>query len=235
MIGRAAVIAVMRAPLIGCIAAAALPVYAQSPAPSWTFTASAGGFAVGTGRALSRWLDRNAYGVSHESCGFDLSLKKICNPTEVYPKAETSRLGATVGVRRALRGAIAVEALVSNEQSGTVTGRCDATATPRDARCTEPFIVMDFSGASFASLLEMSVGKLRVGAGPALLFANWTLEPAHLAGLWLDATYGVRSSPFVLRAQYRVYGATRSPTRGFGDVTPSTLFLGLGFAVSRTE
>ena len=233
MTGPAAVRAAMSAWLIGT--AAALPVRAQSPEPSWTFTASAGAFAVGTGRALSRWLDRNAYGVSHVSCGFDLSLRKVCDPTEAYPKSETSRLGATVGVRRAVYGSIAVEALVSNEQSGTVTGRCDVTALQRDVRCTEPFIVMDFSGASLASLLEMSVGKLRVGAGPALLFANWSLEPAHLAGLWLDATYGIRSSPFVFRAQYRVYGSTRSPTRDFDDLTPSTVFLGLGFAVSRMQ
>ena len=149
----------------------------QPATPSWTFTASAGGFAVGTGRALARWLDRNAYGMSHTSCGFDLSLEKVCNPTDVYPKSETSRLGATVGLRR----------------------------------------------AAYRSI------------GTAVLYANWSLKPAHLAGLWLDATYGVRSSPFVLRAQYRVYGSTRSPTRGFGDVTPSTLFLGLGLAVSRME
>jgi hypothetical protein len=234
VIARAAGVLAATALLIGCMAAAR-SVRAQSATPSWTFTASAGGFAVGTGRALARWLDRNAYGVSHTSCGFDLSLEKICNPTDVYPRSETSRLGATVGLRRAVYRSIAVEVLVSNEQSGTVTGRCDVTATPRDARCTEPFIVMDFSGVSMASLLEIVAGKLRVGAGPALLYANWSLKPAHLAGLWLDATYGVRSSPFVLRAQYRVYGSTRSPTRGFGDVTPSTLFLGLGLAVSRME
>jgi hypothetical protein len=210
---------------------AALPARAQSPSSPWTFSVSAGAFAVGTGRALSRWLDRNAYGNSHARCGFNIQLAKVCEPTDVYPQSEASRLAATASVRRTLRGRVGVQAFVSNEQSGTVTGRCDVDAATRDDRCTDPFLVVDFGGASVASLLDASVGKLRVGAGPAILFANWNLKPAHLAGAWIDATYGVRSSPFALRAQYRVYrSTTRSPSRGFDRVRPSTLFLGVAYA-----
>jgi hypothetical protein len=225
----------VRALLFGSMTAT-LPLCAQSPSSRWTFSVSAGAFAVGTGRALSHWLDRNAYGVSHARCGFDLSLEKVCEPTDVYPRSEASRLAATASVRRTLRGSLGVEMFVSNEQSGTVTGRCDVNATPRDNRCTTPFLIVNFGGASVASLLETSIGKLRVGAGPAILFANWDLKPAHLAGVWIDASYGVRSTPFVLRAQYRVYrSTTRSPSGGFDGVRPSTLFLGLGYAVGGAE
>src|SRR4051812_12845611 len=178
----------------------ARPARAQSSAQAWSFTLTGGAFVRGNGHALSRWLGRNGYGVSREPCGFDLLLNRTCDPTQLYPQANTSRFAWAMSVRRELPAHLAVEVFVANEQSGTVTGRCDATAVPRDPRCTDPFLAINFSGASFASLVATSLGNWHVGAGPAVLFANWELKPAHLAGVWLDASYGIGSPPPYLPA-----------------------------------
>ena len=76
-------------------------------------------------------------------------------------------------------------------------------------------------------LAVVKTGHFHFGAGPALLLANWRMHPAHLGGMWFDATADREPWPFFLRAQYRVYRpASYAP---FTDLHPSTLFVGLGF------
>src|SRR5205085_11277506 len=66
--------------------------------------------------------------------------------------------------------------------------------------------------------------------GPALLMANWEMKPAHLPGMWFDATFDRDPIPIFARVQYRIYRSTTlAPDQGFTAFHPSTLFVGLGF------
>jgi hypothetical protein len=97
-------------------------------------------------------------------------------------------------------------------------------------RCTDRFLELEFGGGSVAMLAVVSTGHVHFGAGPALLLANWRMIPAHLAGMWFDATADREPWPFFVRAQYRVYrSASFAPELQFTDLHPSTLFMGLGF------
>jgi len=79
-------------------------------------------------------------------------------------------------------------------------------------------------------LAVVSTDHVHLGVGPALLLANWRMQPAHLAGMWVDATADHEPWPFFLRAQYRIYRpASFAPEQRFTGFHPSTLFMGLGF------
>ena len=57
-------------------------------------------------------------------------------------------------------------------------------------------------------------------------------EANRLTGLWLDATLDREPSPFLVRAQYRIYRSTNfAPETGFSGFHTSTLFVGLGFTI----
>jgi len=220
------------------MAAAAQPPGAAR-VPAWSVTVGLGGFVRGNKDAVSAWLQRNAYGVDEPPlCTFDILFNRQCAPTSSkYPKATGAGLiGMMASVRRRMSERGSLEVFGATEQSGTITGRCDNQAVPRDSRCTTPFVTVDFGGASFASLLVLSSRRFRVGAGPAILFANWDMKPAHLPGLWLDANASLDRLPVFVRAQYRVYRATgASSETGFTAFHPSTLFVGLGVAISGAE
>ena len=94
-------------------------------------------------------------------------------------------------------------------------------------------MTLDFGGASFAALGVMRRGLLHLGAGPAILLANWDMQPAHLAGVWFDATYGGGRIPLFGRVQYRLYQSTSlAPAQHFTWFHPSTLYLGAGFFIT---
>jgi hypothetical protein len=79
-------------------------------------------------------------------------------------------------------------------------------------------------------LAVLTASHFHVGVGPALLLANWRMQPAHLAGMWVDASADHEPWPFFLRAQYRIYRpASFAPEQRFTGFHPSTLFMGLGF------
>ena len=106
------------------------------------------------------------------------------------------------------------------------------TAVPRDERCTSRFVTVDFGGASVAALASVRARAFHFGAGPALLLENWEMQPAHLAGLWLDARFGGDRFPMFARAQFRVYrSAGFSPSEQFTSFHPATLYLGAGLTV----
>jgi hypothetical protein len=135
----------------------------------------------------------------------------------------------SVGLR--LTGHVLVETIVAGEQSGTALGHCDESSVPKDPRCTDQYVELDFRAISFASLAVLEMHRLHVGAGPAILIADWRMKPNRLPGVWMDATYRVRS-PFFARVQYRVYRSTALVDRGFTRLHPSALFVGAGFMTS---
>jgi hypothetical protein len=217
------------------VARGALGQSTPLPRPTtWSFTIDVGGFIEGNRRAVTSWLRHNAYGVAEpERCGFDLHLARVCDDPVEYPRVSESGIVAGMGsVRRTLSDRWSVELAGATEQGGVATGRCDDLATPKDPRCTNRFIEVPFSGGSFALLAIATAGHLHLGAGPALLLANWQMKPAHLSGVWLDATLDRDRWPFFARAQYRVYrSASFAPEQGFSGFHPSTLFVGLGFVI----
>jgi hypothetical protein len=203
----------------------------RPPISKWTFTLGVGGFIEGNGHAITGWLSHNAYGASEpRRCTFDPLFRAICDDPQAYPKSkDTSPFGTIASVRRNFSRTTALELLMSTEQSGIVTGRCDDLASPRDPRCTDRFLEVSFGGASASLLAEVSRGWVHVGAGPALFFANWDMTPSHLAGFWLDATVERDPIPVFLRGQYRYYMSTAlESVPGFSGFHPSTLFFGLG-------
>ncbi len=207
----------------------------QRPEAPWTVNVSLGGFARGNRAAVTHWLERNGYGKAEpQQCGFDVLLQPVCAAPVSYPKVRRSQLvGWTLSIRRLVSEQMSVELLVASEQSGSAIGRCDDGATPHDQRCTNRFMTVNFGGASFGSLGVWKGRRLRLGAGPALLLANWDMKPAHLSGIWLDARYGLERIPVFAHAQYRLYQSTSfAPAQHFTGFHPQTLFLGLGVTVS---
>lgn len=217
--------------------AAAQPSPTHAPAGKWSFTIDVGGFVEGNGHAVTSWLRRNAYGVTEpKQCGFDILLSPVCDDGAKYPRVEGSGiLAGMASVRRGLSDRWSVELLAATEQGGVATGRCDDLAVPKDPRCTNRFMEVPFGGGSFALVGAATTGHFHLAAGPALMLANWRMKPAHLSGVWIDATFDRDPSPFFARAQYRVYRSTTlAPESGFSGFHPSTLFIGLGFSM-RTD
>ena len=202
-----------------------------STTSTWSYGFDVGGFLAGNGQAIKQWLSANAYGATEpRRCTFDSLFRPICDDPVGYPKTSRGNSVALMGsIRRSFSTHRALELFISMEQSGEVTGRCDDLASPKDPRCSDRFMDVSFGGASFALLGEVSRGWVHVGAGPALLLANWEMTPSHLAGVWLDATVERDPIPFFIRGQYRYYMATGTEwIRGFSGFHPSSLFLGLG-------
>jgi hypothetical protein len=204
---------------------------AASETSAWTFSVSVGGYARGNRAAVRGWLAANGYGVAQpKQCGFDVLVRPVCDPEVPYPQvAESQFLGWMIALGHTIAPRASVEVLGASEQAGSIIGRCDDTAVPRDARCTSRFVTVDFSGASIAALGVVQAGRFHFGTGPALLLANWEMEPAHLYGVWLDATYGGERFPLFARAQYRLYQSTSmDPSQHFTRFHPSTLYVGGG-------
>lgn len=207
---------------------------APDPPAPWAFTISVGGYMPGNRTAVSSWLSANGYGVAAPpQCGFDALLTPVCDPGTRYPKVSRADIvGWLFSVRRSIGQRASVEVLGATEQSGSVTGRCDDSAVPRDVRCTSRFVTVDFGGASLAALASVRARAFHFGAGPALLLANWEMQPAHLAGLWLDARFGGDRIPVFARAQFRIYQSVSfSPPEQFTSFHPATLYLGAGITV----
>jgi hypothetical protein len=209
---------------------------AQSPTngpPSpWSVTLDVGAFVQGNRTAITNWLRRNAYGTTEpKRCGFTLHLESVCDAPVSYPQVSNSGIiGGLAIIRRKISTRTAIEVGAATEQSGVATGRCNNQASPKDARCTDTFLELEFGGASVAMLAVVTTRHVQLGAGPALLLANWRMQPAHLGGMWFDATAERDPWPFFLRAQYRVYRpASFAPEQRFSSFHPSTLFMGLGF------
>lgn len=203
------------------------------PAP-WSFTISVGGYAPGNRTAVTSWLRTNGYGVAEPpQCGFDALLAPVCDPGTRYPKVSRADIvGWLFSIRRSIGERASVEVFGATEQSGSVTGRCDDSAVPRDPRCTSRFVTVDFGGASLAALASVRARAFHFGAGPALLLANWEMQPAHLAGVWLDARFGGDRIPAFARAQFRIYKSVSfSPSEQFTSFHPATLYLGAGLTV----
>jgi len=196
----------------------------------WSYAFDVGGFVQGNGKAIQHWLSANAYGATEpRRCTFDILFRAICDDPVGYPKSNGRAFAAMGSVRRNFSDGAALELFLSMEQSGDVTGRCDDLAAPKDPRCTNRFLEVSFGGASFSLLGEISRGWLHLGAGPALLLANWDMTPSHLAGVWFDATIERDPIPVFLRGQYRYYASTSlAPSKGFSGFHPSSLFVGLG-------
>jgi hypothetical protein len=198
---------------------------------TWSYAFDLGGFVEGNGNAITQWLRANAYGATEpRRCSFDTLFRPVCDDPSAYPKSTGGSQVAFMGsVRRTFANGTALELSLSSEQSGQATGRCDDLATPKDPRCIDRFMYVSFGGASFSLLGEIRRGWVHLGAGPALLFANWEMNPSHLAGFWLDATIERDPIPFFLRGQYRYYMSTGTDwIQGFSSFHPSSLFLGLG-------
>jgi hypothetical protein len=202
----------------------------RAPGPTWSYAFDVGGFLAGNGKAIRQWLSANAYGATEpRRCTFDSLFRAICDDPVGYPKTSGSPLALMGSIRRSFSSRSAFELFISMEQSGQVTGRCDDLASPKDPRCSDRFMDVSFGGASFALLGEVSRGWVHVGAGPALLLANWDMTPSHLAGVWFDATVERDPIPFFIRGQYRYYTATGVEwIKGFSGFHPSSLFVGLG-------
>lgn len=197
----------------------------------WSYAFGVGDFVQGNAKAIQQWLTENAYGATEpRRCTFDSLFRPICADPVGYPKSTGGSAFAVMGsVRRNFSERMALELFISMEQSGAVTGRCDDLASPKDPRCTNRFLEVSFGGASFSLLGEIRRGWVHLGAGPALLLANWDMTPSHLAGVWFDATIERDPIPVFLRAQYRYYASTSlTPSKGFSDFHPSSLFVGLG-------
>jgi hypothetical protein len=201
----------------------------QHPSP-WTFTIDVGEFVQGNRSAVESWLRRNSYGAPEpKHCGFDFLFRPVCDDASTYPQASGGVVAGMASIRRTLSDRWALQLLAATEQSGVVTGRCDDLAAPKDPRCTNRFKEVPFSGGSVALLAVVATRYLHVGAGPALLMANWEMKPAHLAGMWFDATVDRDPWPIFARVQYRIYRSTTlAPDQGFSSFHPSTLFVGLG-------
>jgi hypothetical protein len=225
---------IMSAALLG-VATGAFAQSAPGARPHpWTVTIDVGGFVQGNRAAVTSWLSRNSYGTLDPGlCGFDPHFQRQCDDAVQYPQVSGgSFVAAFASVARTVTDRWSVEMFAAMEQSGVATGRCDDAATPRDPRCTSKFKRVPFGGGSFALLASVGTSHVHLGAGPALLLANWDMTPAHLAGLWVDATADHEPWPFFARAQYRVYRSTSyGPEQGFSGFHPSSLFLGLGFAI----
>ena len=199
--------------------------------PRWTFGATVGGFLVGNSRAVEQWLRKNSYGAEERTCGVDILLNYRCTH-DPFPKVSGSSVVSVTGsLERRLTNHVLIETIVAGEQSGTALGHCDDAVVPKDPRCTEQYVELEFNAISFASLAVLEVHRLHVGAGPAILLANWRMKPNRLPGVWMDATYRVRS-PFFARVQYRMYRSTGLNDRGFTRLHPSALFVGAGFMTS---
>jgi opacity protein-like surface antigen len=201
---------------------------------NWSIVTAIGGYLQGNRGDLSSWLQRNGYGFPDpQPCQFDLALQSTCQTAVKYPRVSGSGfVGWMVGVRKSVTSRFSAEVMGASEQGGTLIGRCDDLAVPRDARCTNRFLTFDFGGGSIAALVIVNHKRFHVGAGPALLLADWDMRPSHLGGIWLDATYGGESFPLFARAQYRVYqSASYTPDARFSDFRPSTLFIGGGLAI----
>ena len=207
----------------------------REPEPRWTFGASVGGFLRGNSNAVRRWLRQNSYGASEPpSCTFNPLLNLTCEPNDPYPRiSASSHVSAMGSIGLRLSDRVLIETSVAGEQSGTALGHCDAAAVPVDARCTERFVELEFSGISFGTIAMLELNRFRIGAGPAILLADWRMKPNNLLGVWMDAQYRIRSSPFFARIQYRCYGSTtlEGPV-GFTRFHPSTVFVGAGFMTS---
>jgi len=219
------------AALLGVARGASAQPASRSEPATWTFTLDGGGFVEGNGHAVTTWLRHNAYGVAEpKHCGVDLLIAFSCGDPVEYPRVRDSGLAAgIVSIRRTVSDRWAVELFGATEQGGIATGRCDDLATPKDPRCTNRFMEIPFGGGSFALLAVASAGHVHLGAGPALMLANWELKPAHLSGMWFDATIDHDPWPFFVRAQYRIYRSTSlAPEQGFSGFHPSTVFVGLG-------
>lgn len=223
--------------LIACAGSLTGQANGRPQPSSWAATLELGGFARGNGAAVTQWLRDNAYGVPEPMhCGFDIIFRTVCQDAVRYPRTSGTGVFAVMGsVRRRLTDRLSVALLGASEQAGTVTGRCDDLALPKDPRCTSRFVDVRFSGGSVALLPAVRVGGMHFGAGPALLLANWTMKPAHLAGVWIDGTFERGEFPVFVHAQYRIYRSTTfSPSGGFSGFHPSTLYFGLGF-IARTN
>jgi hypothetical protein len=203
---------------------------------AWALTLDVGAFVHGNKQAVSHWLRRNGYGVTQpKQCGFDILLRPTCEPAVNYPQvAESGIVAGVVSIRRTLTQRFSLELLGATEQSGAALGRCDDLAVPKDSRCSERLLEVDFGGASVAMTGVVATRYLRVGVGPALLLANWQMKPAHLAGIWFDAMLEREPFPFFVRAQYRFYRSANLGVQGFTGFHPSTLFVGLG-VIARTN
>jgi hypothetical protein len=152
-----------------------------------------------------------------------------------YPQtAESGIIAGVVSIRRTVTDRFSLELLGATEQSGAAVGRCDDLAVPKDARCDERLLEVDFGGASVAMTAILATRYLRLGAGPALMLANWRMRPAHLVGIWFDAMLEREPFPFFARAQYRVYRSANLGMEGFSGFHPSTLFVGVG-VIARTN
>jgi hypothetical protein len=218
---------------------AATAAESQSPArerePRWTFGASVGGFLRGNSNAVRQWLRQNSYGASEPpACTFNPLLNRTCEASDPYPRISASSHVSEIGsIGLRLSDRVLIETSVASEQSGTALGHCDAAIVPKDARCTERFVELEFSGVSFGTLAMLELHRFHVGAGPAILLADWRMKPNNLPGVWMDAQYRIRSWPFFARIQYRYYRSTTldGPV-GFTRFHPSTLFVGAGFMTS---
>lgn len=200
----------------------------------WTISAALGGYVEGNGRAVSSWLKANGYGVTEPArCGFDILLQAVCGDPTRYPHLSGSgAIGWMVGFRHPVSEKYSLELLAASEQSGALLGRCDDQQSPRDVRCTQRFITVDIGGASVGGLAIYNRGILHYGVGPAVLFANWSMQPSHLPGVWLDVRLGGDAFPLYARAQYRFYkSASFAPSEQFTGFHPSTLFIGGGLRV----
>jgi hypothetical protein len=203
---------------------------------AWAVTLDVGAFLQGNKQAVAHWLRHNGYGITQpKQCGFDLLLRPTCEPAVNYPQvAESGIVAGVVSIRRTLTNRFSLELLAATEQSGAALGRCDDLAVPKDSRCVDRLLEVDFGGASVAMTGVIATRYLRLGAGPALMLANWRMSPAHLAGVWFDAMLEREPFPFFARAQYRVYRSANLGMQGFSGFHPSTLFVGVG-VIARTN
>ena len=230
--------------LTATIAFATLALARGAPAQSsrdprsaaWAVTLDVGAFVQGNKHAVAQWLRRNGYGVEQpKRCGFDILLRPTCEPAVSYPRvAESGVVAGVVSIRRTVTQRFSLELLGATEQSGAALGRCDDEAVPKDSRCGERLLEVDFGGASVAMTGVIATRHLRLGVGPALMLANWRMTPAHLVGVWFDAMLEREPFPFFLRAQYRVYRSANLGMEGFTGFHPSTLFVGVG-VIARTN
>jgi hypothetical protein len=214
------------------IALATSQASAQTASESgWSFTVTGGGFVRGNKHAVANWLRQNGYGTAEPTrCVFDVLLNRTCSPQEAYPRMTGGSIAsAMLSARHRIIDRWSVEFFLADEQSGSARGRCDILATPRDPRCTDRFIDVDFGGVSFASLAVLSMPYAQVAAGPALFVATWRMEPSNVPGLWLDATTRLGSWPLIARLQYRVYRSATLGPNGFSSFHTSSIFVGVGF------
>src|SRR2546430_12988639 len=59
--------------------------------PSWVFTGTLGGYALGNKVAVTNWLRRNGYGFTDPPhCGFTVLLESRCDPPVKYPQVSAS-------------------------------------------------------------------------------------------------------------------------------------------------